>query len=76
MDSPSVRVFKCSHDLTYSDSIIRVFTTEESRQASAEDIKAFEELVASSEIPTQVGDIDSDKLPGPEILLAPGMLIS
>nr|KAG5698282.1 hypothetical protein BaRGS_016984 [Batillaria attramentaria] len=40
--------------------------------ASAEDQKAFEDLVASSAIPTQLGDINKEDLPGPEALLNPG----
>ena len=56
----------------YSDGVIRVFTNNPDRMASAEDIKAFEEQVSASEIPTQVGDIDCDKLPGDEALFEPG----
>lgn len=51
-----------------------MFTNSEERRASPEDLAAFDEQVSSSEIPTQVGDIDSDKLPGEEILFAPGTL--
>jgi len=40
--------------------------------ASTEDIIAFEEQVSATQIPTQVGDIDSSKLPGPEALQQPG----
>ena len=43
------------------------------RAASSEEMEAFEQQVSASKIPTQVGDIDVDKLPGPEVLLAPGM---
>ena len=65
--------YQCgNHAMFCSDSIIRVFTAEESRQAPADEVKAFEEQVSSSQIPTQVGDIDAEKLPGQEILLAPG----
>lgn len=56
-----------------SDGVIRVFTNCEDRMASQADIAAFEEQVAASHIPTQVGDIDSDKLEGEEALFAPGM---
>ncbi|XP_067931333.1 phospholipase A-2-activating protein-like [Watersipora subatra] len=55
-----------------SDGVIRVFTNSEDRMASSEDIKAFEEQVSATEIPTQVGDIDSNSLPGPEALFNPG----
>ena len=40
--------------------------------ASAEEIKAFEEQVSASQIPTQVGDIDCEKLPGTGALHQPG----
>ncbi|KAK7485283.1 hypothetical protein BaRGS_00023534 [Batillaria attramentaria] len=55
-----------------SDGVMRVFTTSSDRMASAEDQKAFEDLVASSAIPTQLGDINKEDLPGPEALLNPG----
>ena len=68
--------YQCgNHAMFCSDSIIRVFTAEESRQAPADEVKAFEEQVSSSQIPTQVGDIDAEKLPGQEILLAPGRFV-
>lgn len=55
-----------------SDGAIRVFTASEDRAASNEEITEFEAQVSSSQIPTQVGDIDSEKLSGPEALLTPG----
>ena len=56
-----------------SDSIVRVFTKDPARVACEEDQKAFEELVASSSIPTQLGDIKMEELPGPEALINPGL---
>ena len=35
--------------------------------------RAFEEEVAQSTIPTQVGDLNVDQLPGPEALYNPGL---
>ena len=52
--------------------MVRVFTCDSLRQASTEDQAAFEEEVAQSSIPTQVGDLKTEDLPGPEVLLAPG----
>ena len=43
--------------------------------ASEEDQKAFEDLVASTAIPTQLGDINKDDLPGPEALVNPGEIL-
>lgn len=57
----------------YSDGIIRVFSSEESRQADEEAQKAYEELLASSAIPAQIGDIPASELHGPEALFIPGM---
>ena len=49
-----------------------MFTRERSRMASEEDQKAYEDLVASTAIPTELGDINKDDLPGPEALVNPG----
>ncbi len=52
-----------------SDRIARVFTRDEQRQAAPEVLQAFEDSVKSSSIPQQqVGDINKEKLPGPEFL--------
>ncbi|KAI9845064.1 MAG: hypothetical protein M1837_005068 [Sclerophora amabilis] len=52
-----------------SDRIVRVFSRSKERQADPEAIKAFEDSVGSSSIPQQqVGDINKEKLPGPEFL--------
>ncbi|KAL8576565.1 hypothetical protein ACOMHN_003123 [Nucella lapillus] len=55
-----------------SDGVMRVFTRDAGRMALEEDQKAFEELIASSEVPTQLGDIKKEDLPGPEALTNPG----
>lgn len=51
-----------------SDRIIRVFTRDPTRTASAEAVKAFEDSVAQSAIPQQATDIKKDELPGPEFI--------
>lgn len=60
--------------LYFSDGIVRVFTRSADRTASPDALSAFEQQVCSSQIPTQVGDINVSDLPEPEILLAPGNL--
>ncbi|CAH1775959.1 unnamed protein product [Owenia fusiformis] len=55
-----------------SDGVIRVFTKDPGRIAEDDVLKMFDEQVAASEIPSQVGDIKLDELPGPEGLLEPG----
>ena len=57
-----------------SDGVVRVFSEAEERWASPEDLKAFDELVASQALPAQqVGDIKKSDLPGPEALGEPGI---
>lgn len=52
-----------------SDKKVRVFSRSQDRQAALEVIQAFEESVKSSAIPKQqVGDVQKEKLPGPEFL--------
>ncbi|KAL2839907.1 PUL domain-containing protein [Aspergillus pseudoustus] len=52
-----------------SDRITRVFTRSSERQASAEVVQQFEKAVKESAIPEQqVGNINKEKLPGPEFL--------
>lgn len=52
-----------------SDGVIRIFTRSADRVASSETIQLFEEAVKSSSIPQQqMGDINKEKLPGPEFL--------
>ncbi|KAK3090943.1 hypothetical protein FSP39_015921 [Pinctada imbricata] len=55
-----------------SDGVIRVFTTSPNRTAPEEEQKAYEEQVSSTAVPTQLGDIKSEDLPGPEVLNNPG----
>ncbi|KAF8274866.1 phospholipase A-2-activating protein [Lactarius quietus] len=57
-----------------SDGVVRVFSEAEERWASPEDLKAFDDLVASQALPSQqVGDIKKSDLPGPEALGVPGI---
>ena len=58
--------------VNYSDGLIRVFTTAPERAADEELQKAYEEELAASTIPAQIGDIQTDQLPGPHVLLNPG----
>ncbi|KAI8374947.1 WD40-repeat-containing domain protein [Choanephora cucurbitarum] len=56
-----------------SDAMVRTFTRNQDRTATEDMLKAFEELLASQAIPSnQIGDINKDKLPGPEALASPG----
>lgn len=56
-----------------SDGVCRIFTRAEERQASAEDLKEFEESVAKSTMAVgDLGGIKKSELPGKEILFAPG----
>lgn len=54
-----------------SDAIVRVFTSDASRVASAADLKAYEDEVAASAIPAQAQNIPNN-LPGLEALAIPG----
>ncbi|RUS27462.1 WD40-repeat-containing domain protein [Jimgerdemannia flammicorona] len=57
-----------------SDGVVRVFTRSEERTADSETVKQFNDVVAAHAIPSnQVGDLNKDKLPGPEALQADGM---
>ncbi|KAF2822984.1 phospholipase A-2-activating protein [Ophiobolus disseminans] len=52
-----------------SDKLIRIFTRDSERYASAVEIQQLNDDVKGSSIPQQtVGDINKDKLPGPEFL--------
>ncbi|KAI7899292.1 WD40-repeat-containing domain protein [Cokeromyces recurvatus] len=52
-----------------SDATIRVYTKDPERMASPEALKEFDELLASQAIPSnQIGDLNKEKLPGPEAL--------
>jgi len=56
-----------------SDGIVRVFSRSEDRWASAEDLKAYSDQVASQALPSQVvGDVKKSDLPGQEALTEPG----
>jgi phospholipase A-2-activating protein len=57
-----------------SDGIVRVFSESEERWASPQELKAFDDLVASQALPSQqVGDVKKSDLPGLEALNIPGM---
>ncbi|THC90302.1 hypothetical protein EYZ11_010237 [Aspergillus tanneri] len=67
----SVAACKESGDIVTgaSDRITRVFTRSEERLASPEVVQQFEQTVKESAIPEQqVGNINKEKLPGPEFL--------
>ncbi|KAE9398980.1 WD40 repeat-like protein [Gymnopus androsaceus JB14] len=56
-----------------SDGVIRVFSEAEERWASSEELKAYDDMVASQALPSQqVGDVKKSDLPGPEALNVPG----
>lgn len=56
-----------------SDGIVRIFSEVEERWASPQDLKTFDDLVASQALPAQqVGDVKKSDLPGPEALSIPG----
>lgn len=53
-----------------SDRVVRVFTRSQERAADAETTRQFEDSVKASSIPQeQVGDVNKEKLPGPEFLV-------
>lgn len=56
-----------------SDGIVRVFSESQDRWASAAELGAFEDLIASQALSSQqVGDVKKSDLPGPDALLHPG----
>jgi phospholipase A-2-activating protein len=56
-----------------SDGIIRIFSEAEERLAPPQELKAFDDLVASQALPSQqVGDVKKSDLPGLEALDTPG----
>lgn len=56
-----------------SDNIVRVFSAVEGRWASAEQLRAYDDHVASQALPAQqIGDVKKSDLPGPEGLNVPG----
>jgi phospholipase A-2-activating protein len=59
-----------------SDNVVRIFSEAEERWASPEDLKAYDDLVASQALPAQqIGDVNKSDLPGPEALSIPGMYL-
>lgn len=55
----------------YSDGVVRVFTSDPLHYASPDEMKAYDEQIATSQVPT---DIKPEQLPGPEALNNPGRL--
>jgi phospholipase A-2-activating protein len=56
-----------------SDGVVRIFSEVEERWAPPEELKAFDDLVASQALPAQqVGDVNKSDLPGPQALSTPG----
>ncbi|KAJ3760799.1 phospholipase A-2-activating protein [Lentinula raphanica] len=56
-----------------SDGVVRVFSEAEDRWASPEELKAYDDLIASQALPSQqIGDIKKSDLAGTEALNAPG----
>jgi len=56
-----------------SDGIIRIFSEAEERWAPPQELKAFDDLVASQALPSQeIGDVKKSDLPGLEALNIPG----
>ena len=55
-----------------SENVVRVFTKAPERAAEEAVQKAYEEEVAASSIPAQIGDINTEQLVGPEALLNAG----
>ena len=59
-----------------SDGVVRIFSESEERWASTEDLKAFDDQVASQALPSQqVGDVKKSDLPGTEALSEPGLYL-
>ncbi|KAL5529556.1 hypothetical protein ACEPAG_5541 [Sanghuangporus baumii] len=56
-----------------SDGVVRIFSTAEERWASSNELKEYDELVASQALPSQqVGDVKKTDLPGLEALATSG----
>ncbi|KAG2221615.1 hypothetical protein INT45_005189, partial [Circinella minor] len=56
-----------------SDGVVRVFSRAAERMADAETQKQLEDLIAAQSIPSnQIGDVNKEKLKGPEALQEPG----
>jgi len=52
--------------------VIRVFTASAERVAAADKLAEYEQFIAASEIPAQIGDIKTEDLVGPSALQVPG----
>lgn len=60
-----------------SDGVVRIFSASEDRWAPGEQLKAYDDQVASQALPTQeVGDIKKSDLPGLDALMQPGKYFS
>ena len=58
-----------------SDGVVRVFSSDEARWAAADQLKAYDDMVAAQALPAQqVGDVNKSDLPGPEALAERGAL--
>ena len=68
----AVSCCSCACCVFCSDGVIRVFTTSAERMASPAEIADYEQSVAASEIPAQIGDIKTEDLVGPSALKVPG----
>ncbi|KXN92255.1 Phospholipase A-2-activating protein [Leucoagaricus sp. SymC.cos] len=56
-----------------SDGVIRIFSASKERWVSEQDLKEYEDQVASQALPSQqIGDVKKSDLPGPEALSTPG----
>ena len=56
-----------------SDAIVRVFTRTEERLATEDELHVFQSSLAAAKVPVnQVGDLDTKKLGGIEVLTVPG----
>ena len=58
-----------------SDGVLRVFSRSPDRQASTEEQQAFLDSLANANIPSQLGDVKTEDLPGPEALVNAGIYI-
>lgn len=60
-----------------SDGKVRVFSASEERWVAADELKAYEDAVASTALPAQqVGDVNKTDLPGLDALSQPGQALS
>ena len=55
---------------------MRIFTSDPKKYASVDELKAYDDLIASSQVPSNMGDIKPEDLSGPEALMNPGKLNS